>query len=203
MSSRGSPIPRELSDPPSSPFQPVLARTTAARRPVVRRPGPPRSTTSPSGEPTRPSTPFGEIGKEHDGGDDNSDVLSLLSGTSGWAAGEGDVDEEAAAFLPRVRDLRWRRPVVRKRTVDVVLTASEVQGGAEKNEKATAGEPAAAAQVVEQRESGPAQDAQPSSAVKSTAASSSEVDEPQAPTQAPSVPGSLAGETEASGRVEL
>ncbi|KPV73533.1 uncharacterized protein RHOBADRAFT_45494 [Rhodotorula graminis WP1] len=124
MSSRGSPIPRELADPPSSPFQPVLARTTAARRPVVRRPAPPRSTTTPDGQPTRPSTPFGEIGKENDGDDDKSDVLSLLSSPSGWAAGGDEVDDEAAAFLPRVRDLRQRRPVVRKRTVDVGASAS-------------------------------------------------------------------------------
>jgi len=158
MSSRGSPIPRELADPPSSPFQPILARTTAARRPVVRRPAPPRSANS-TDAPARSSTPFGEIGKEEDDGDDNSDVLSLLSGTSGWAAGGDEVDEEAAAFLPRVRDLRQIRPIVRKRTVDVVKPAGEAQDGEKK--EATAGETAAATSARKQ-ERGPAQDSQAS-----------------------------------------
>ncbi|GAA6056513.1 hypothetical protein JCM3770_006854 [Rhodotorula araucariae] len=116
MSSRGSPIPNELADAPTSPFKPVLPGATS-RRPIVRRPGAP---------PARPSTPFGEIGKEDD---DNFDVLSMISGTSGWVGPEV-VDEEAAVFLPRVRDLRQRRPVVRKRTVDVPasLLQEEIKG---------------------------------------------------------------------------
>ncbi|TNY17988.1 hypothetical protein DMC30DRAFT_356273 [Rhodotorula diobovata] len=133
MSSRGSSIPRELADPPSSPFQPVLA--SASRRPVVRRALPPRPT-SETAAPTASTTPFGQIGKEDEAAD-TDDVLSLLSGTSGWAGG-GDVDEEAAAFLPRVRDLRQRRPVVRKRTVDARRPdgESEHRAGASKEGEA-------------------------------------------------------------------
>ncbi|GAA5930762.1 hypothetical protein JCM3775_003859 [Rhodotorula graminis] len=204
MSSRGSPIPRELADPPSSPFQPVLARTTAARRPVVRRPAPPRSTTTPDGQPTRPSTPFGEIGKENDGDDDKSDVLSLLSSPSGWAAGGDEVDDEAAAFLPRVRDLRQRRPVVRKRTVDVGASVYEEQGGEATGggAQSEAAEGETIAEAVEEREDGPVHDAQASSAAKSTNAPTSEEQEPPARVAAAAAPAGGPGETKATVRVD-
>ncbi|BGP42322.1 hypothetical protein JCM10449v2_006327 [Rhodotorula kratochvilovae] len=133
MSSRNSPIPKELADPPTSPFQPVLAPSTS-RRPIVRRPTAPPSAASTA---ARPSTPFGEIGKEDD---DNFDALSLISGTTGWG-GPDEVDEETAAFLPRVRDLRQRRPVVRKKTMDVpppVIKEEKADVREEKGEVAAA-----------------------------------------------------------------
>ncbi|BGP02209.1 hypothetical protein NBRC10513v2_005857 [Rhodotorula toruloides] len=114
MSDSGAAVPKHLADTPSNPFQPTLPSSRSFRRPIVRRPTAQPST--PSSFPTRTSKPFGEIGKEDE--TDNFDVLSLVSGVSGLSTAE-DVDEEAVAFMPRVRDLRYRRPVVRKKTVDV------------------------------------------------------------------------------------
>ncbi|BGP34245.1 hypothetical protein JCM10296v2_006060 [Rhodotorula toruloides] len=114
MSDSGAAVPKDLADTPSNPFQPTLLPSRAFRRPIVRRPTAQSSTTS--SFPTRTSKPFGEIGKEDE--TDNFDVLSLVSGVSGLSTAE-DVDEEAVAFMPRVRDLRYRRPIVRKKTVDV------------------------------------------------------------------------------------
>lgn len=114
MSDSGAAVPKDLADTPSSPFQPILPSSRSFRRPIVRRPTAQPSTT-PS-FPTRTSKPFGEIGKEDE--NDDFDVLSLVSGVSGLSTAE-DVDDETVAFMPRVRDLRYRRPVVRKKTLDV------------------------------------------------------------------------------------
>ncbi|GAA5906368.1 hypothetical protein JCM5296_003181 [Sporobolomyces johnsonii] len=123
MSSRGSPIPRHAFEPPTSPFQPVLP-SSSSRRPVVRRPTAPPSLPSPSSG--RTPTLFGEVGKEHEL--DDFDVLSVLSGSS-WGGGGGGADDpesDDGAFLPRMRDLRVGRPVVRKRAL---VVPKEVQEG--------------------------------------------------------------------------
>ncbi|BGO93809.1 hypothetical protein NBRC10512_004598 [Rhodotorula toruloides] len=114
MSDSGATVPKDLADTPSNPFQPTLPPSRSFRRPIVRRPTA-QPSTAPS-FPTRTSKPFGEIDKEDE--TDNFDVLSLVSGVSGLSTAE-DVDEETVAFMPRVRDLRYRRPVVRKKTLDV------------------------------------------------------------------------------------
>lgn len=62
--------------------------------------------------------PFGEIGREHE--TDNFDVLSVLSG---WST--DDADPESAPFQPRVRDLRMRRPNIRRRAPVAVAVPEE------------------------------------------------------------------------------
>ncbi|BGP18671.1 hypothetical protein JCM10213_002915 [Rhodosporidiobolus nylandii] len=126
MSSRGSPIPKDLADPPAPPFQPVLPASRSSR-PVVRR-------TVPSSALHPPARPFGEIGKEDD---DSWEVPSVLSGST--RAGEPDNEGgEAAPFVPRWRDVKQKRPVVRKVTGPVPMQKEEtaVQEEAKEEEKA-------------------------------------------------------------------
>ncbi|GAA5868560.1 hypothetical protein JCM1840_005489 [Sporobolomyces johnsonii] len=137
MSSRGSPIPRDAFEPPTSPFQPVLP-SSSSRRPVVRRPIAPPSLPSPSSD--RTPTLFGEVGKEHEL--DDFDVLSVLSGSSWGGGGRGgeadDPESDEGAFLPRMRDLRVGRPVVRKRALVVPKGVQEGEAAKKDDEpKAT------------------------------------------------------------------
>lgn len=118
MSSRGSSIPRDLADTPSSPFLPVVPPSAAIRSRFVRR-RPTDATNAVSlgaGEAT--VVPFGEVGREHE--TDNFDVLSVLSG---WST--DDADPESAPFQPRVRDLRMRRPNIRRRAPVPVAVPEE------------------------------------------------------------------------------
>ncbi|GJN92357.1 hypothetical protein Rhopal_005387-T1 [Rhodotorula paludigena] len=119
MSSRGSPIPKDLADPPANPFQPVLpAPGTANRRPIVR-----RALASDPGRPVPAPKPFGEIGKEDD---DKFDTASVLS--AGWTDTGEPLDDEMVKFLPRVRDLRYRRPIVRKKVDDTEVEKGRPPG---------------------------------------------------------------------------
>ncbi|POY72319.1 hypothetical protein BMF94_4621 [Rhodotorula taiwanensis] len=121
MSSRGSPIPKELEDGPANPFLPFVPPLAALRTRIARRrPTLPHTTAS---APTHfPSIPFGEIGREND---DDFDVMSVLSG----GVSDLDVDAESAAFQPRVRNLQTRRPIVRRRmTADVAAAGTREVG---------------------------------------------------------------------------
>lgn len=118
MSSRGSSIPRDLADTPSSPFLPVVPPSAAIRSRFVRRRPTDATNAASLGAGEATVVPFGEVGREHE--TDNFDVLSVLSG---WST--DDADPESVPFQPQVRDLRMRRPNIRRRAPVPVAVPEE------------------------------------------------------------------------------
>lgn len=133
MSSRGSSVPRDLADTPSSPFRPSLPSASAVRSRLARRRPPCAGGPAPT-PPPAVVVPFGEIGREHE--TDDFDVLSVLSDLSTDAQ---DVDPESVPYRPRVRDLRRRPPNIKRRVPIAVVE----EGGtaAPRAEAGTATEP--------------------------------------------------------------